>query len=196
MNETFATLFRIASIFCNDPTERETFEVELNVGETWLKYGISNHLCDSSNCVAHVILNGLALPINGSSIIENGASSECSDNYSESEDGEPQESDDEHEVEMQEISSNPKENTANDDAMSPECIKENKDMPDFSVSCTEKDASESCESCKHLFYLMDHLKKLVKKSGNIARKSALRVLRHCQKKIKLFMGHKIRVKNQ
>lgn len=37
---------------------------------------------------------------------------------------------------------------------------------------------------------------MVKKSKAKAKDSALRALRNCQKKVQLFMGHKIRVKNQ
>ena len=93
VNDTFAMLNRIAAIFCTDLTERQTLEVELKVAETWLKYGINDHLSDSSNCVAHIISNGLASPISNKSSAECDEFSDCSSNYSECED-ELHESDD------------------------------------------------------------------------------------------------------
>lgn len=204
VNDTYAILNRITALFSTDVSERQTLEVELKIAETWLKYGISYHIGDSSTCAAHVIAIGLA-PIKGNkSSVENDVSSKCSSSYnSECEDTELLESDDDgtnlqesedDNIEMQEIGASNQENLTNGDVEMREINTEINNEPDCSLPI--KDAIASCGSCKHLFYVMDHLKKLVKKSQEKATDSALRALRNCKKKVKLFMGHKIRVRNQ
>ena len=207
----------ILTIFCSDLIEREKLEAELKVCETWLKYGISKHMGEASDCIIHNIPLGLALPVTGPSTADDDAASVGSGNNSDDDDVEMQDTDTDDDVEMHDRDTDDdvemQERGADDDVhMQDIGADDDVEVQDIgadpesqdtgavnSCSCSEENGTNPkvCASCKHLFFMLEHLKQMVKKAkNNKSIKSALRALRNCKKKIKLFMGHKIRVKNQ
>lgn len=66
---------------------------------------------------------------------------------------------------------------------------------DHGLGSTNFSNSVTCSHCKHLFYVVDHLKEKIQASIP-HNQSALDAVDACKERIQLYMGHRVRVVNQ